>query len=234
MTRRTASRSSSGTDLDGLPDGVAVGADDHGAPHGPVVRELGGGDHIGVPRVEVHRPRRHLPLPVPPAAGLRRRGRRRPVVAAAAWLREADTLAAVPARHRRRSSADGLAAAADGLSSEGRRSSDAIRGEKRRLAGLAVAATSAKAIALVGLAKMGQVLDHMGPFPASAHFYAVFQFRPTRKVCGNLVPGTYVRDSRHRQRGRSRCSAATWRRPFATFSILPFFFLQSYEKNCYI
>lgn len=78
MTRRTASRSSSGTDLDGLPDGVAVGADDHGAPHGPVVRELGSGDHIGVPRVEVHRPRRHLPLPVPPAAGLRRRGRRRP------------------------------------------------------------------------------------------------------------------------------------------------------------
>jgi hypothetical protein len=64
------------TNLDGLPDGVAVGADGHGAPHGPVVRKLGGSDHVRVPRVEVHWPRRDLPLPVP-AAGLRGGGRRR-------------------------------------------------------------------------------------------------------------------------------------------------------------
>ena len=64
------------TDLDGLPDGVAVGADDHGAPHWPVVRQLGRGDHVRVPGVEVRGPGRHLPLPVA-AAGLRPRRRRR-------------------------------------------------------------------------------------------------------------------------------------------------------------
>lgn len=62
--------------LDGLPDGVAVGADDHGAPHWAVVRELGRGDDVRVPGVEVRGPRRDLPLPVAPA-GLRPRWRSR-------------------------------------------------------------------------------------------------------------------------------------------------------------
>jgi hypothetical protein len=76
--RRLGKEGHKSTDLDGLPDGVPVGADDHGAPDGPVVRELGGSDHVRVPGVEVHRPRRHLPFPVPAAGlrGLRRRSSR--------------------------------------------------------------------------------------------------------------------------------------------------------------
>src|SRR5207302_9082378 len=36
-----------------LPYGVAVGADDHRAPHGPVVGQLGPGHHVLVPAGEV-------------------------------------------------------------------------------------------------------------------------------------------------------------------------------------
>lgn len=39
--------------LDGLPDSIAIGADDHGTPDGAIVGELGGGDDVEVPGVEV-------------------------------------------------------------------------------------------------------------------------------------------------------------------------------------
>lgn len=65
------------TYLDGLPHGVSVGADeeDHAPPHKPIVRELGSGDHVCVPGVEICELRLHLPLNVP-VAGLHSRRHR--------------------------------------------------------------------------------------------------------------------------------------------------------------
>lgn len=48
--------------LNGFPDGVAVGPDDHGAADRAVVGELSVGDYIEVPGIEVYRPGGHRPL----------------------------------------------------------------------------------------------------------------------------------------------------------------------------
>lgn len=43
--------------LDGFPDGIAIGANDHGATDGSVVRELGPGNDVKIPGIEVLRAR---------------------------------------------------------------------------------------------------------------------------------------------------------------------------------
>lgn len=43
-------------DLDRFPDGITVGANDHGAADGAIVGELGVGDDVEIPGVEVLRP----------------------------------------------------------------------------------------------------------------------------------------------------------------------------------
>lgn len=44
--------------LNGFPNGVTVGTNDHGASNGTVISELGGINDVEVPSIEVLRPRR--------------------------------------------------------------------------------------------------------------------------------------------------------------------------------